>query len=420
MSRWYPRSTVSIVFATVSVLSGQTPGEPRVLVQPVGRLQSFNTVLNKNEVPLARKLALALAATEQADSAAARSTLEAAMKDAGSILSKPLAPPAAWSILTDAGEDILVARWSPDSWVDGIVPVVLWDDSIADTVIFRCRASQMKSPDTLAHIIDGLFRWDNRRLYGARLWLKYPLEPGGVLVGLGMSGSRGQFLIGPEVIFSGFLRGETAYLGISFVSSAFAFPGDLKLFDERFPPLRERVSNWTTEKLIVETRRIPRASVLPGGAIGRNRVLVHEAIKRDDLTIDMCQDLLTRGVGNGLTMGNFIIPELIRAAIEERRVRRFAPAIFEYLNSRFTRGARFGEADVILLGLVSENDIDLEEQAARYLESKVAVQGSLKYLQERGRTERARNAVASLDLDEWAQQRKTALAAINRRIGRKP
>jgi hypothetical protein len=350
---------------------------------------------------------------ERIQSESARRVLEAAMKDANSILSVPLPPPSTWSTL-------LVAQWSVGPRADGIVPVVLWDDSIADTLIFRCRAKQMKSPDLLAHLIDSLFRWDTRRLLSAQFWLRYPLVTGNTLVGAGQSGSRGQFLFGPEVVFSGFLRGDTGYIGISFVSLTPPFPFDMKCVEERFPPLRERFPHWSTEQLVAETMRPQRAEVLPDGITLRNRLLVNEAIARDDLTTTMFQDLLSRGVGNGATLGNALMPEVVRIAIEKHRVARFATALRQYLDRRPERTTTPSEADIILHALSNVAEIDLEDQAIRCLEDRTAVSGGLRYLQLRGRTQRARDAVVSLDTPDWAKQRETALAAINDRIRNQP
>jgi hypothetical protein len=241
-------------------------------------------------------------------------------------------------------------------------------------------------------------------------------------VGGGDSGPRGQFGLGTEVVFAGFLRGDVWYFGISFVSDITIFPREMKGLDERFPPLRERIAHWSTERLVVESKRSLRAEVIPGWTIGRNRLLVREAVTRGDLTVGMFEDLLSRGVGNGLTLGNVIVPDIIEAAIEKHVVGRFATVINQYLERLPQRNKGLEEADVILRALSAEEDIDLESQAIHVLlfKNRLAISGSLEYLRLRGRTLQARDAVAALDLDEWLQRRDAVLAAINRRIRDQP
>jgi hypothetical protein len=347
---------------------------------------------------------------------AGQNVIQAAVKDVSSILSAPLAPPTKWATLTDSGEDVVVAQWSGNSIGDDPIPVMLWDDSISDTLIFQCRVNQMKSPGLFAHVIDELFTWNTRRLYAARLWLRYPPQPGDSLIGDGESGSRGQFILGPEVVFSGFADGKKAYFGVSLVSYFDVFPPDMKLINERFPPLRQRIKHWTTEKLVAETKRSVRSAVLPDGTTQRNQLLVGEAVARDDLTVTMFEDLLTRGVGNNASIGHYIVPKVIRVAMEKARLGKFAAAIGPYLDRLPHPHGAWSEADAILNALSEQTDLDLEGQAIRLLEKRVSISGSLKYLQSHGRTVRALDAVASLDLDEFAEQRKAVLIAINARI----
>jgi hypothetical protein len=132
--------TLAIAFS----LAAQTPSRPRVQVEPVRQLPTYNLVLNRDEVPLARKLALAKPASAPPDSEEARAVLAAAISDVNTILPAPLPPPSTWSTLVDGSEDILVARWPEPSTVTDPTPVLLWDDSIADTIVFG--AKRIRSP----------------------------------------------------------------------------------------------------------------------------------------------------------------------------------------------------------------------------------------------------------------------------------
>jgi hypothetical protein len=251
-------------------------------------------------------------------------------------------------------------------------------------------------------------------MISARLWLKYPATPGALIMGIGESLSPGQFLFGPEVSYSGFFSGQSGYLGISFVSSYVKFRGDRKRIDERIPPLSQRVPQWTTSQLLAQIGHSRRARFLPIEDGPRDAVLIQELLKRDDLTLSAFEDLLPRGVKHIPYMA---VPTSIQAAIDAHRVGKFAEAIRRYLQDQARIRHPFNRADSLLTALGAEPEINLEEDAIRFLQDGVAIGGSLRYLQLRGRTAKARDAVASLTTAEWASARAAALASIDQRIG---
>jgi len=377
-------------------------------------LPLVTSILNRNEVPLALKFDLAQAALEPSDLSEAMAVLTAAADEANSFLAAPVSRPTRVSTLVDRGEDVLVARWPANSSTEGGAPVLLWDDATSETVVFRFDANQIRSPTALAQLVETLMHWDSHRLGSAELWVRSLVGPGRVLTGYGVRGVNAiplQFELGPQVTFAGFISGNMGYLGISFMSRSVEFPSELKGIDERFPPLRERVQYWTTAKLIAQSH--------PARSRGyqRDAVLVHELVKREDLTVPAFQDLLSRGVGNWSSMANDVLPEPVRAAIEAHRVGKFAEAIYLYMDHHPPSPAISYQTDRILSALSSEPEIDLEERAIQYLGNRTAVRGSLEYLQIRGKTSQARDAVASFDPDgQWGMERIAVLAAIDGRI----
>jgi hypothetical protein len=118
-------------------------------------------------------------------------------------------------------------------------------------------------------------------------------------------------------------------------------------------------------------------------------------------------------------------PELIYAAIQARRVGKFADAIRSCIDRQHPPRANgySGQTGPILTALASEPEIDLEDETIRYLANKVAVDESLHYLQMRGHTARARDAVAAFlpgDDGRWGRERAAALAAIDERLNHRP
>jgi hypothetical protein len=416
------RRVFVLALAALPALTGETAAPGRVEVRAAGQLPPVDSILNRDEVPLGRKLALAMAASRSSESSGAGEVIAASIDEVNSYLTTSLSHPSSVSILVDRGEDILVAQWPLNPPTEGVAPVLLWDDSISETIVFRCSADRISTPTSVERLVDGLMNWNNRRLGSAGLSVRQPAVPGTVLVGYGYRRADAipsQFDVGVEVTFSGFISGKVGYLGVSFVSHSGAFPNEMKGIDERFPPLLERVPHWTTARLIAEIGHSRRHKSLFGMYIGiylRDRVLVHELVKREDLTVAAFEDLLVRGIGNGPSYGN-VVPEPIRAAIEAHRVGKFAETIDRYMDRHPPLPDGYLATDNILLALTSDREIDLEERAIHYLESGVAIGSSLKYLEIRGQTEKAREAAASVNANgQWKLERKAALAAIDARI----
>jgi hypothetical protein len=252
------------VFAlgALSALTGETAAPGRVQVRSVGQLPPVNSMLNRDEVPLARKLALAMATSGSTESSEAGEVLAASIDEVNSFLATKVSRPSNASILVDRGKDILVAQWPLNPPMEGVVPILLWDDSISETIVFRCGATRISTAPSVEQLVDGLMNWNNRRLGSAGLSVRRPAVPGTVLVGYGYRGADAipsQFAVGVEVTFSGFISGKAGYLGVSFVSHSGAFPTGMKGIDERFPPLLERVPHWATARLIAEIGHSSRA-----------------------------------------------------------------------------------------------------------------------------------------------------------------
>jgi len=138
----------------ISVLFGETVVPGRVTMTEAGVLPRLTSILNQNEVPVARKLAMASAATGHADTAEAESVLAAALKAVNRLLAVPIGNPSSVATLVDRGEDVLVARWSGNEITETVTPVLLWDDSISDTIIFRCSPKLITSPANAEQLLN--------------------------------------------------------------------------------------------------------------------------------------------------------------------------------------------------------------------------------------------------------------------------
>jgi len=178
--------------------------------------------------------------------------------------------------------------------------------------------------------------WENSQLGYADLFVRRGSGPDPLVAGYGIRSNRfipSPWEIGPQVTFSGLVTGGTGYLGISFLSGSQGFAPWMKEVDERFPPLADRIPQWTTAKLASEVGNSRRAGFLLFGQFKRDGILVHALLTRADLTMPVFRDLLNRRAGNRPSMAGEVLPEMIRAAIETKRADEFAEAICEYLTT---------------------------------------------------------------------------------------
>jgi len=392
--------------------------EPRIAINVAARLPQLATALNKDEVPVARKLALGRAATGSADAEETRIALAEALREASEILATPLHEPVSVATLVDGREDILVARWQPPI-SDDVMPVLLWDDSISWTVIFRCNRRLLQSPDELRPLIDGLLNWSTYRLGTTGFCIRRPAGPGLSLVGYGYRSSRripSPFDDGPHITFAGIVENSSGYLAIT-SKSIF---GKLKHVDERFPPLGQRALEWATQRLLEEIGKSRRARYLVFGQYKRDGILLRELAGRTDFTIAAFRDRLFRGVGNRPSMAGDVLPEMIRAAIDAGTITRFAAVVDEFLDPARSKFAMTFPADFVYQALSEHSEIDVEQRAIQYLRdprTKHSMIGCLKYLQQRGKTAAARDAVQAVDAEGWyREKRKAALDAIGARL----
>ena len=160
------------------------------------------------------------------------------------------------------------------------------------------------------------------------MFLRFPPSAmGPVMSGFSLKGPQFQFA-DPDLFFSGVIHGSLAYLSISIRWVMGEYPGEreLKRIPERFPPLRLRVCDWTTSRLILEAGRYPPFDYDPL----RNSIIIRELMKRSDFNPDQLEPVLRK-------VRCLDKRAVIDGAAQAQRSEEFATAIEVYFAKRRDR-----------------------------------------------------------------------------------
>src|SRR5581483_2779227 len=121
-----------------------------------------------------------------------------------------------------------------------------------------------------------------------------------------------QFDAGSDTIFEGVIDGQSAYLTFRFALDE-GFPPELKQIKERFPPLRTRICDWPSPRILAEVGKARSGGLR--GEWARDEVLVDELITRQDLASADFIRLLRMNAGTTSLLGDNL-PYVIQAAVK--------------------------------------------------------------------------------------------------------
>ena len=285
--------------------------------------------------------------------------------------------------LTEKGQDILVAQWTPGDQ-SCFSELIVWDTPEHTSFIFRLPVHSWSSSPQIRSSFERLLlppRSDGQTPPAKGVTVNIARDPythqrvgaGGVL----MNYMPRQFDIG--------------YLN---------FPSNMRSIPERFPPLESRVGQWSNKRILDE--------LIPGGfrKSNRDRVLANELLRRN-LTDDELLSVLNRRKPD-------VSGIVLRTVVEEHQVVRFAGAIRRYL-----QGDRAGENKANLpFDIVDRTDeANFTEVALDVLRQDCRASPAFRYVAAHGTTLADYRALAELPcLEEW-HWREWYLSEMRRRLG---
>lgn len=310
--------------------------------------------------------------------------------------------------LTEKGEDILVARWTP-SGMTLLREVTVWDTPENTSFIFRLPVHSWSSDASIRSTFERLLLpgrsnqpWSvtSVSLNLARDAFTNEWIGAG---GLRVSYPPRQFDVGYMNWLDFWQTTEASYLSVGF--SQFATPGypsSLRRIAERFPPLQVRVSQWSKKQIL--------DGLGSGGGEERDLVLAQELVKRD-LTEDELSALLLRRMQweNGA---------LLQAVVEGNQVAHFSGTIRKYLEGdRGTYGKEPGPRAFAIVGRA--RDVNFTDVALAVLRQDVRSESAFQYAAAHGATHADYRALKALPPTEDAYMagRDQALQRMRRRLG---
>lgn len=364
-----------------------------------------------DEVPLHEKLTLAAQATgPQSDES--RAALESARELWQRILNLDLPAPSETGTLTRAGEDVAVGQGWLATNARGFSRYLMWDDPIATSLLIEVPGPTLTNPAVLEKLMTGLVAWGQGHLYSIEIAMSPgPPGKGHVFRGWASLDIVQQMNLGPALTASGAYDGAQAWLTINCMINNSGIA-------ERFPPLRDRVHDWTTKQLLSALGHGGRAEHAPWKSYERDRVLISEALKRADFAPSDLRALIQAEAGTGADVWR--LPWVIEHAARTDNGAQFSPVFMEYFRSP-TSGHPPGSGSsnaVTLMRTINElGSPGFCALSIGLLPQHVAIGESLQYLTKFCSGQEAYDAVQSLeDRPEYSQQRSDALAQLAKRL----
>jgi hypothetical protein len=340
--------------------------------------------------------------------------------------------------LTHHNQDVLLARWKTDYPDHGLSEILLWDEPGFTSYLFRVDPKTLRDGAGLQRLLDDLLDWSkvdrHRRLLQSPSLQLPPIE-----VGLVWNPKTGdidgatkpwllqylyQFAGGMLDIFSMEAYGTTEYAYIDFtlgkrpISSHYR--EGMVWIAERFPPLRERVKDWSKDRVLWELGK-GRTFAPIFGSRDRDVVLLKELFCRDVAPREFAALLGRSDLPSETTQFT-----ILRLAIEAHRGKQFESVIREFLDRvDNTPGQHWIEATystksaVILNYMRPIKDVDLTNTAWRRLSSiQAGGEAELSYLRERIQGWEDYRSLRELSLPERLESaRRDALREIRMRLG---
>jgi hypothetical protein len=307
--------------------------------------------------------------------------------------------------LTEAGKDILAARWVPGHR-EIFTELIVWDTPDRTTFLFRLRHGAWSSEAVIQTSLDSLLRTlkaDHHPplVTGVRLdIINDPKTQQWVGSGLLLMNTIPRpFSNGPDSWFYIWDTADASFLAITFNwYRTTGYPPNMREIGERFPPLTERARQWNKQRLIDE--------LVPGGfdAMSRDRILTKELLMRDVTNHELLM-LLRRRKSD-------ISGTVLIAIVDLNQVSRFSAGIREYLRTVVAPDAKSNNPFNILNRVDEPNFTDAAIDA---LHHDVRATPAFRYATKHGTTIAEYEALAALPP---LQEQQTYLLEMSRRLRR--
>jgi hypothetical protein len=231
------------------------------------------------------------------------------------------------------GEPILAARW-PQGCGPEVSEVFLWDESWFTTYYLRLRGELLDDPAQLAGVVTDLLWWHD--MPGAphtRVPLRSvafpifrdPVSHAAVSRGVPrVAMIPRQFDVGMAA--STWLHQDSKFLWLSVSLGKFyldQYPREMSFVPERFPPLRVRIRNWSTERIRDELGKLDAQG-------HRSEVLAAELVRRKPGQQEFSSWMKRR---------NQVSLQILTAAVESGLVSSYRGVLVDLLHNPPTRGA---------------------------------------------------------------------------------
>jgi hypothetical protein len=386
---------------------------PKVIVLPASSVDAAKegSGLAFKEVPLRDKLTLARNATTPAfSSPEAQAVIDTALRTKEFKFALP--PPDATVILTNDGEDIVVARGRFQQQTEGITNYVLWNEPASESLLLQVPVDAVQTTASVVQLLSAIFEWDPRSRPNLAIAVAEPRCDGvEFLRGATSDNDFRQIVTTREEVSGAIYEGE-AWLSITHRHGQ-GYPKEMVNFPERFPPLRSRVDHLSTAQLMTAIANPGRAQYTLSGTVPRATFLMHELFARPDFNGDDFRKLTSIPDSRPASPVPLVVSEAARAGIDGR----VTDEILDYFRDRIakTPGSATFEAPAYMSFLNTHQIAGYCEDGLNFLARRVAVRESLRYVGRFCHTRAALEAVSGVG-DEYSKDRAVAMAQIRKAL----
>jgi hypothetical protein len=356
-----------------------------------------------------------------------------------------LGEPTGTETLIDSDLDILVAHWDKTGNKDLPAEVWMWDDPIGTTFLIPLPLEAVRDRTQLEKFFGSLWVWWEpdpppdppqdplspvrlpRRTAPLRVTdsrtKEFQLElapiPAEGLFGSGRSQGDGfgtARLGRYRPLVALYRRGDRVWISIEVGKEWLGYPSGMYEVAERFPPLEERVADWSLNRLLLEYGR-PLVNDIMIGTLERDGILVRELIRRD-VDPAVLQKLLDR---QPLNVPNAVaqlqeLATVTSVLVNQGKSKPYEPVLREAI-TRATRSPNEILANM-LARLQTARDVDVSDLALECVgKFRYGSDGGLSYLEVRGHTVEIYLALqAKVVPQPYEADKARALAAIQKRL----
>lgn len=308
--------------------------------------------------------------------------------------------------LPDAAGDVFAAEWKVEGNEPVVTKVAAWDTPEYAFLVLRCKAESFATPQAAQEFLQRLIASKIPYPHMASVLARHGEMPNGtILGGTGFLVYSGEYGGEYEIVARRLNGGVALVFKIGkFVLSA--YPEGSAYVPERFPPLKDRLAEWSRSEVIGEIGKTLRAEGPIKAFANRDKILFGEALSRG-LSAEELRRLFVPAGPPQFFWGRRV-DAFLAVLVERQQVSRYRDVLAELaLQYGQMPVEGRGAADAIFRRLARTNEVDLSKEAIECISRCNWRDGAFAYLELQA-TQESIKLLEETSVPEQLQSRKAA------------